>query len=115
MKEETKHDEPKLIWRLQERPTVENISKLVEQGIIDKFQAKKLLFEETTQSQVKNLNDIQNELKLLRELVMKLSERNSGVYPIIIREVEEHIRSPWIQPYATWTNATSGTTYQITS
>jgi len=125
MKNDIKKDENRLIWRLGERPTVENISKLMEQGIIDKKEARKILFEETTHSQIKNMRDVQKELQLLRELVMKISEKNTYTYPIIIETIKEYPQNPWISPWVTWCKntgvtitsdtMTNGSTYQITS
>jgi hypothetical protein len=78
MKDDIKKNEPKLIWRLSERPTVDNISKLVEQGIINQAQARKLLFEETTNSQIKTMEDVQKELVLLRRLVSEIAQKEGG-------------------------------------
>lgn len=101
-----------LKWRLREAPTVEDITELLEQKIIDKEEARKLLFSEND----KKLEELQEEIKFLRGLVDKLSsskwkvirEYYGGYEPIYPTWYNRYINV--ITPERGWTYTTTGGT-----
>lgn len=115
----TKEDEVKkqLKWRLSERPTVESIERLIALGVITKEEAKMLLLDED-EIRPKSLKDLENEIGLLRELVLDISKRQPFVInpiQIIERHVERYPTYPWTRPYAVFcsSNSTSNPTISV--
>lgn len=105
----------KLIWRLKEQPSTESLRELVKDKILTNEEAREILFtsQEETERDVKSY---QEEIKFLRDLIEKLSDRNK-----IVEVVKEyHYTQPWYQPYHYWTtgvvycgNTTTGTANAI--
>lgn len=93
-----KNEDKKLVWRLGERPSVENITKLNEIGLISKEEARELMFNEISHNDVKTINDISEELKVIRELVMRLSQ-NDGTITNWFSTNTGTISNDWIKPY----------------
>lgn len=93
-----------LKWRLDSRPTVEELLQLVEKEIISKEDAKQILVSEES----RDLKSMQDEIKFLREMVEKLSNSQHSRIVEIIREVEKpYQKRPWYQPYDIWCSATN--------
>lgn len=99
-----KKDEKILKWRLSEKPTASSLQDLVKSQIITKEEARQILLDETEYNS-KDFDDIMEEMKLLRKLVMELAEKQPQTIikiiesnPVIIREYPQ----PWIKPYVTW-------------
>jgi hypothetical protein len=94
-----------LVWRLNERPTVEEIIALKEAGLLSPVEAKEIVFkekEEPKKATPSELEGIRKEVELLRELVLKLSEhQKSTAYPIIWYYTG-NIGTTWTKPYQTW-------------
>lgn len=100
----------KIVWRLANRPTSEDVVKLLASGIIDKDEAKEILFnfEEDGERDKKSL---ESEIKFLRELVERLSKGSTNQIIETIRYVEKpYIQYPWYQPYVTWCSSIGGLT-----
>jgi polyhydroxyalkanoate synthesis regulator phasin len=101
----------KIIWRLKESPTTEKLSNLVRDGILTKDEAREILFNLTDESE-RSIESYQQEIKFLRELIEKLSNRTQIVE--VIKEVRHiHDSHPWYTPYHGWTTGAvylSGTT-----
>lgn len=91
-----KEEEKILKWRLAEKPTAQSLQDLVKSQIITKEEARQILLDEGEYTS-KDLQEIKDEIALLRKLVL---ETNNGysVIKIIEREV------PTWKPYWTWTN-----------
>ena len=100
----------KLTWRLGKLPSTEELRELVKDKLITNEEARGILFklEEETERDKESLEE---EIKFLRELVDKLSNKTQIV------EVIKEIRTPyynygWWNPYQTYCGgATSGITY----
>ncbi len=98
----------KLVWRLKEQPTADSLAKLVSNGIISKEDAKEILCSSETEED-RDKKSLQAEIKFLRELVEKLS--NKGQIVQVIREFEGNYKPhPWYEPYWVWSNGYSITT-----
>lgn len=97
----------KLVWRLSKAPTVDELKTAVEASIITKDEAKEMLVRNEEDVPKDQLKEVKDELKLLRDLVMKIAAEKQFIpltYPIIIREIKEYPRSPWIYPWITWSS-----------
>lgn len=106
----------KILWRLKEQPTSENLRELVKDGILSKDEAREILFSSETE-ETRDRKDLESEIKFLRELVEKLSQGQTTRIIETIREVERPWRRyGWYQPYYVWcTNTTGGGTYMTTA
>ena len=90
----------KLVWRLKEMPTSENLRELVKDGILSKEEAREILFSLETEED-RDKKSLESEIKFLRELVEKLAKRSEII--TTIREVETPYRKyPWYNPYVIW-------------
>ena len=109
------------VWRLANRPTSEDVVKLLNSGIITKDEAKEILFNVEEEAE-RDKKSLESEIKFLRELVEKLSKGSPTQIIETIRYVEKpYIQYPWYQPYVVWcgnTNIATGgnsATYAYTS
>ena len=105
------------VWRLANRPTSEDVVKLLNSGIITKDEAKEILFNVEEEAE-RDKKSLESEIKFLRELVEKLSKGSPTQIIETIRYVEKpYIQYPWYQPYVVWcgntTIATGG--YSVTN
>lgn len=92
----------KIIWRLKETPTSEHLRELVKDGILSKDEAREILFSEVEPSE-RSVESLKEEIKFLRDLVMKLSHSNNTTIIETIREVQKpYIRWEWWHPYQYW-------------
>lgn len=88
----------KLVWRLGKLPSVEELRQLVTDKIITQEEARDILFNTETEEE-RDKKSLESEIKFLRELVDKLSQRSKIVE--VIREVEKpYYRWEWYKPYA---------------
>lgn len=100
-----KTDEEKTLkWRLSERPTVENVSQLLSNGILTKEEARQIILEESAIKQ-SDIEDIKSEIKVLRDLI--LSQPNPQ-YVQIIRQYQTPNHG-WGNPYYVYCSTNSGT------
>ena len=94
-----------LKWRLSEKPTASALEGLVASQIITKEEARQIILDETEYNS-KDFSDVMDEIKLLRKIVMELSEKQPQTIIKIIESnpiyIREYPRYPWIQPWVTW-------------
>ena len=98
----------KIIWRLKEQPTSEILRELVKDNILTKDEAREILFNLQEESERDN-ESFKQEIKFLRELVEKLSERQKVVTTIREIEVPIYRQYPWWKPYEIWCGGTTWT------
>ena len=98
-----------LKWRLSKLPTSEEVTKLVNDKIITKEEAREILFNEVEEEE-QTLEDAKKEIKFLKELVEKLGTRTQIIENI--RYIQEpYYKYTWITPYVTWCGGNSIGTY----
>lgn len=103
----------KLIWRLREQPSSESLRQLVKDGLLTKDEAREILFNSEEQKD-RDVESLKSEIKFLRELVEKLSNRSQII--TTIREIEVPYKPlPWYQPYVMWTGTSDNSTLSGTS
>ena len=107
----------KLKWRLVKLPTSEEVTKLVNDKIITKEEAREILFSEEIENE-KSVDDLKQEIKFLKELVEKLSNNNRSQIVETIRYIEKpYYNWGWYQPYQIYCSNSdntligNGTTY----
>lgn len=109
----------KLVWRLKEQPTTESLRELVKDGVLSKEEAREILFSSETEEE-RDKKSLESEIKFLRELVDKLSNRNETIKIIETIKPRYH-HYPWYNPYVTWcvgyptTNSGNSVTYTANS
>jgi len=91
----------KLVWRLKESPTSENLRELVKDGILNKDEARQILFSSEEQED-RDKESLKSEIKFLRELVEKLANKGQIIQTIREIEVPVYKRWDWWKPYETW-------------
>jgi hypothetical protein len=102
----------KLIWRLSNLPTVEDLKTAVEAGLLTKEDAKDMLVRSEEEVPTDQLKEVKDELKLLRDLVMKIAAEPKFApitYPIIferIKEVPSYPTRPWTSPWIHYCSST---------
>ena len=87
----------KLVWRLGKLPSPDEVRELVKDKIITQEEAREILFSQETEED-RDKGSLKEEIKFLRELVQKLSNRST------IIETIKYIEKPytnlgWYQPY----------------
>jgi len=99
----------KLVWRLGNLPSVEELRDLVRDKIISQDESRQILFNlETIED--RDTKSLQSEIKFLRELVERLSIGRSQIVTVI-KEIEvPYQRYPWYPSYAGWCTTTAGST-----
>ena len=99
-----------IIWRLKEQPSSESLRELVKDGILTKEEAREILFSSQTEED-RDKKSLESEIKFLRELVEKLSNRSSTRIVEVIKEVEVPWRRwDWYRPYQIWCSGTTDLT-----
>ena len=93
-----------LVWRLSQKPTVEDLKNAVEAQIISKEEAKQMLVREEDEKKIDQdeLKDLKDEIKLLRELVLA----NLGTSQVKI--IEKHYHDDWYPRWSSWTSGMIG-------
>lgn len=88
-------EEKQLVWKLAEKPSGHVVAELVANGVIDKEEARSILFRETKQSdEVEALKEM---VKTLQEMVKNLLARPNGVQIVPYTQVVEVPQR--MQPY----------------
>ena len=90
----------KINWRLKEQPTTESLQKLVSSGILTKDEAREILFNQINE-QERDVESFKSEIKFLRELVDKLSQKSQTIQ-VIKEHYPQWKRFEWYQPYWGW-------------
>ena len=98
----------KLVWRLSNRPTPAEVAELLTQEIINKEEAREILFSEETDED-RDKKSLESEIKFLRELVDKLSEDRSQIITTIKEVQVPYIKYPWYPQYQIWCGGAGGT------
>lgn len=92
----------KIVWRLKDAPSAENLRELVKDGILSKDEAREILFSSETVKD-RDIESLKSEIKFLRELVEKLSNKNEVRIVETIKEIDRSWRRyPWYNPYIVW-------------
>jgi len=110
----------KLVWKLSKLPEAEELKTLVEAKILTTQEAKEIVVRQEEEKQIDKdeLKDVKDELKLLRELVLKMAAEKPQPYIQIVERYIERLpyrpSNPW-GPYITWSSQTTGTSYNLTS
>lgn len=92
-----------LKWRLGKLPTSEEVLELMKNELITKKEAKEILFSEENTEEI-SISSLKDEIKFLRELVEKLSNKTQIIETI--RTIEKpYIHWGWYQPYVTYCNS----------
>lgn len=95
-----------LIWRLGKLPTPDEVLKLVNDKLITKEEAREILFNEETTEQ-RSVKDLETEIKFLKELVEKLSDRKT-IVEVTKQVLPIYINQPWYPPYYYWSSGSYG-------
>jgi len=95
----------KILWRLGNLPTPEEIRGLVTDGLLTKDEAREILFNEKDETK-RDAESLEAEIKFLRELVQKLSARSTIVEQIRYIEKPYQIY-PWWGQYQTYCSSGS--------
>ena len=99
----------KLKWRLSKLPTVDELQSLVNSKVISNAEAKEILFSETDEEE-REIDSYKQEIKFLKKLVDKLSDRPTIVESIKYVE-KPYFRYDWYKPYTTWSTTDDSLTY----
>jgi hypothetical protein len=92
----------KLIWRLDGKPTVEELKTAIEAGIITKEEAKSMLVRTEEEVPTDQLSEVKDKIKFLEEMMIAIGKREPEVIkPIVIKEYNDWIYRPH-KPY--WWN-----------
>lgn len=97
----------KIKWRLGKLPDPQEVTLLLKEGVLTKEEAREILFSQVTDED-RDKESLQQEIKFLRDLVNKLSNR----YDIVqqIRYIEKpYINTPWWSGYQTYCTNTNET------
>ena len=90
----------KLVWRLGKLPTPDELRELVKDKIITQDEAREILFNVETE-ETRDKDSLHSEIKFLRELVEKLSDKSKVVK--VIKEIHTPYQNwQWYQPYYSW-------------
>lgn len=86
-----------LKWRLSKLPTPDEVRELVKDKIITQDEAREILFSQESDEE-RDKDSLKEEIKFLRELVNKMSNRSTIVETIKYIE-KPYIQWGWYQPY----------------
>jgi hypothetical protein len=90
----------KNVWRLKDQPKTSDVLELLHAGLVTKEEAKDIIFTQQTEED-RDKKSLQSEIKFLRELVEKLSDRSKTVE--IVREIQKpYYQWAWYKPYEVW-------------
>lgn len=111
-----KEDAKRLVWKLKELPSAEGVSKLVEQGVLEKEEAREILFKETTEDtdEVKALKEM---VQTMKEMVDDLLKRpNVQLVPYTkVVEVPRRYKPYWEENWICTTSGSGGLSINSTS
>lgn len=71
-----------LIWRLKDKPSVEDVTELLKEQVVTKEEARDLLFNEAG-SDSEKLRDLKKQVEYLEDLVKELSKSRVQNYPVV--------------------------------
>ena len=101
-----------LTWRLSKLPTPDEVRELVKDKIITQEEARDILFksdeeikEVEKQTKEKKVEELELEIKFLKELIDKLSNNNYYRIVQVVKEVNPPY--PFYEPYKVWCNETT--------
>lgn len=98
-----------LKWRLKTAPTVDEVTALVSKKILTTEEARQILVSETDQdAEPTALENLEAEVKLLREMVMSLAARPAQVVEVIKRYEPYWHDYKWYKPYYVLAQSTKG-------
>lgn len=101
----------KNIWRLSTQPTVDEITTLLDKGVITKQEAKEILFRNEEEIKTDQLKEIKEEIKFLRDIVLQLSKKSPE---IVYKHIYDHIeRKPYYSYWNEWYTLCSSTAKKI--
>lgn len=99
-----------LNWRLKDLPDAVDVAELVDKKVITPEEARQLLFNEG-KDEGKKFNELEEEVRFLRELCDKLAAKTSGGWTTVVHEYRDY--SPkyptWYRSYGTVINAINTT------
>lgn len=100
----------KIKWRLRELPDVQELSLLVEKGILKQEEAREILFSLETEDD-RDKKSLQDEIKFLRQVVEQLSNSRTKVIETIHTvQTPWTSQQPWWQPYQVYCQSGVSTT-----
>lgn len=91
----------RLIWRLANRPTVNEINDLITSEVISKDEARGILFSSETEED-RDKKSLEAEIKFLRQLVENLSENRTKIVETIRNVYVPYQKYEWYKPYQVW-------------
>jgi hypothetical protein len=100
----------KLVWRLADRPTVNEIILLVEKKLLKEDEAKEILFNSVNEED-RDKKSLESEIKFLRDLILQMNRTGVNVVESIkVVERPIYYKQPWFEPAITYlcSNGTSG-------
>jgi hypothetical protein len=109
MTKKTTKKNKRIIWRLKEQPTTESLSKLVKEGILDKNEARQILFSEDSKED-RDIKSLEKEIEFLKMLIDKIAQRSQIV--TTIKEIERPFYNyPWFEFYYDWCDSSSTSSF----
>jgi len=100
-----------LKWKLKDKPTVEDVTTLMNVGILTKDEARKIILEQTEDVRQSDIEAIKDEIKLLRKIVLENSRNNPIQIVEIIRKEIQEVPYRWTMPYSTYCSITDSNMY----
>ena len=98
-----------LKWRLSDKPTLKDVTVMLEKEIITKEEAKDMLFNEEVEEKTdKKIEALKEQIKFLQAVIESLSSKSHDTVTYI-PAYPTYWYWPTHRPY--WVNSTSGTTY----
>lgn len=102
-----------LKWRLSKLPSSDEVLALIKDGVITKEEGKEILFTTETEEE-RDEAGLKAEIKFLRELVEKLSNKQTDRIIETIKYIEKpYYRYDWYKPYMYYCS-TGNNTYTLT-
>ena len=105
----------KIVWRLKDLPTGDEVAELVKVGVLTKDEAREILLVDDT-SDPQKIKELEEEVKFLRKLADKLAGQGNH-WTTIVREIGLYTPKypTWYANYSnlqapTYTTTTTGTT-----
>jgi hypothetical protein len=98
----TKKDELTVKWKLAEKPTADNLTKLLEAGVLTKEEVRKITIEDSVVTQ-SDIEAIKSEMKLMRDLILELSNRQPQYINLIQQRLPQG-NIQWVHPWINYCN-----------
>lgn len=97
----------KIKWRLSKLPSVEEVSLLVEKGVLKNEEAREILFSHETEED-RDKKSLQDEIKFLREMVQRLTQSRTQLVETIRYVEKPFVNTPWYPQYQTFCDNQTG-------